>query len=158
MSAPAEVDGRMDRTVGIKRFDHVCWAVWKVEDVLPFLTSLLGCREVGRFRNEEEGYAGVALAVPGSDTHIEVLEPTSEDSFLARFLRRRGPGIHHLTFEVEDVERAAEAVRAFGIEPWGGVRRDDGWVETFVHPKDSGGVLIQFYKDEDHTHEHEEAK
>ncbi len=147
----------MDWTVGIKRFDHVCWVAWKVEDVLPFLTRLLGLREVDRFRNEEEGYAGVVLAVPGSDTHIEVLEPTSEDSFLARFLRRRGPGIHHLTFEVEDVERAAEAVRAFGIQPWGGVRRDDGWAETFVHPKDAGGVLIQFYQNEGHTHQHEEG-
>jgi methylmalonyl-CoA/ethylmalonyl-CoA epimerase len=148
----------MESQVGIKRFDHVCWAVWKIEDVLPFLTQLLGCKEVDRFRNEEAGYAGVVLAVPGSDTCIEVLEPIADDSFLARFLRKRGPGIHHLTFEVKDVEKAAEAVRSFGIEPWGGVRRNHGWVETFVHPKDSGGVLIQFYQEEDHTHEGQDGQ
>ncbi len=137
----------------ISRFDHVCWVVWKIDDVLPLLKGLLGLEEVDRFRNEKQGYAGITLSVPGSRTRIEVLEPISNDSFLVRFLQRRGPGLHHLTFEVEDVEEAAKAISAFGIEPWGGVREDDGWAETFIHPKDSGGVLIQFYRYEDHSHE-----
>jgi methylmalonyl-CoA/ethylmalonyl-CoA epimerase len=100
---------------------------------------------VARFRDEEQGYAGVALRVPGGNAEFEVLEPVGEDSFLVRFLKERGPGLHHVTFIVEDIERAAAAIRAFGIEPWGGVRRRHGWDETFIHPLDSGGVLFQFY-------------
>lgn len=75
-----------------------------------------------------------------------------------------GPGLHHVTFEVEDADKAAEAIRDYGIEPMGGVRRSHGWAETFIHPKDSGGVLFQFYVEldehnhdpgHDHSHSHE---
>ncbi len=140
----------MAEGMGIKRLDHVCWAVWKVEDVLPLLTKLMGMQVVARYQDQEQGYAGVVLSVPGGNADFEVLEPLGEDSFLVRFLRERGPGLHHVTFIVEDTERAAEAIRAFGIEPWGGVRRRDGWAETFIHPRDSGGVLFQFYTEAGH--------
>lgn len=148
----------MKETVGIKRLDHVCWAVHRVDDVLPLLTELMGMRVAGRFQNDEMGFRGVGLEVPGGTAHFEVLEPLGDDSFLARFLRERGPGLHHVTFEVEDVDRAAHAMEAFGIEPFLGVQRSHGWVETYMHPKDSGGVLFQFYRDEeDHGHEHEHS-
>ncbi|MBI1885037.1 MAG: VOC family protein [Chloroflexi bacterium] len=145
----------MKETVGIQRLDHVCWAVWKLSDALPLLTELLGLRVVGQWRNEEAGYSGVALEVPGGNGNIELLEPLGDDSFLLRFLKERGPGLHHVTFEVEDVEKAAAAMRAFGIEPFRGVRRSHGWAETYIHPRDSGGVLFQLYTDEDHQHDDE---
>jgi methylmalonyl-CoA/ethylmalonyl-CoA epimerase len=135
-------------------------AVWKVEDHLPFLTDVLGMKVAGRFRNEQEGYAGVGLdilpsreGVPG--VQWEVLEPISEDSFVARFLRERGPGLHHVTFEVDDVEAAARELREKGIQPYGGIRMDGNWKEIFIHPRDSGGVLIQLYQEVE-EHEHEE--
>ncbi len=135
----------MDLDAGIKYMDHVCWAAWRLEDVLPLLTQLLGMKVVEEFNDEERGYSGVTLLAPGGNVRLEVLVPTAEDSFLARFLRQRGPGLHHITFHVHDIERTAEAIRAFGIEPWGGIhRRPDGVAETFIHPRDSGGVLIQF--------------
>jgi methylmalonyl-CoA/ethylmalonyl-CoA epimerase len=148
----------MANPMGIKRLDHVCWAVWRLEDALPLLTQLLGMQVVARFRNEEQGYVGVALQVPGGNAEFEVLAPLRDDSFLARFLRERGPGLHHVTFVVEDAERAAQAMRAFGIEPWGGVRRRYRWAETFIHPRDSGGVLFQFYTEGDHQHGEGAAK
>ncbi|MCS7276968.1 MAG: VOC family protein [Dehalococcoidia bacterium] len=148
----------MANPMGIKRMDHVSWAVWKIDDVLPLLTQLMGMEVVARFRDEEQGYAGVALRVPGTNTEFEVLEPVGEDSFLVRFLRERGPGLHHVTFIVEDADRAAEAIRAFGIEPWGGVRRRHDWGETFIHPRDSGGVLFQFYTEMGHDHGEGAAK
>lgn len=132
--------------VGIKRVDHVCMAVRSIEEQLPFFTELLGMRLVDRFRNNEEGYAGVALEIPGSQLLFELLEPTTEDGFLARFLRERGPGLHHITLEVQDIERAAARLREWGIEPFGGIRRSAGWAETFIHPRDSGGVLFQLYQ------------
>lgn len=139
--------------LGIKRLDHVCWAVASTEKQLSLLTGLFGMKVDGRWRNEEQGYAGVSLEVPGGNASFELLEPTSDDSFIARFLRERGPGLHHVTFEVHDIERTAAAIREYGIEPWGGVRRSHGWAETYIHPRDSGGVLFQFYVEEE-PHEH----
>ncbi len=148
----------MSEQIGIKRLDHVCWAVHKLEDALPLLTELMGMRETGRWENEEQGFRGVSLELPGGTAHFELLEPLGEDSFLHRFLEERGPGLHHVTFEVSDIDSAAQAVRDFGIEPFRGVQRGHGWAETYIHPKDSGGVLFQFYIDEDHHHEPEPPK
>jgi len=138
--------------MGIKRLDHVCWAVERVEDVLPLLTELMGMTVEGRFENAEVGFRGVGLRVPGGTGHFELLEPNDESSYLHRFLRERGAGLHHVTFEVEDIERAASAIRDFGIEPLGGVQRSHGWAETYIHPKDSGGVLFQFYVEAEAHH------
>ena len=154
----------MTDKIGIKRLDHVCWAVNNVEDVLPLLTELMGMTVEGRFENREAGFRGVGLRVPGGTGHFELLEPSGDDSYLHRFLRERGPGLHHVTFEVEDTDRAAQAIKDYGIEPFGGVVRSHGWAETYIHPKDSGGVLFQFYREEephqhgpehDHSHSHE---
>ncbi|HEU4759604.1 MAG TPA: VOC family protein [Dehalococcoidia bacterium] len=142
----------MKETIGITRLDHVCWAVRSLDDALPLLTQLMGMTVEGRFENPQAGYRGVGLRVPGGTGHFELLEPLREDSFLHRFLAERGPGLHHVTFEVEDIERAARAIRDHGIEPFGGVQRSHGWAETYIHPKDSGGVLFQFYLEEDHHH------
>jgi methylmalonyl-CoA/ethylmalonyl-CoA epimerase len=143
----------MKEKIGLKRLDHVCWAVRKVEDVLPLLTELMGMAVEGRFENPEAGFRGVGLRVPGGTGHFEVLEPYDETSYLYRFLKERGPGLHHVTFEVENIEKAAQAIRDYGIEPFGGVTRSHGWAETYIHPKDSGGVLFQFYVEEE-PHEH----
>ena len=148
----------MSEQIGIKRLDHVCWAVHKLEDALPLLTELMGMRETGRWENEEQGYRGVSLELLGGTAHFELLEPLGEDSFLHRFLEERGPGLHHVTFEVSDIDSAAQAVRDYGIEPFRGVQRGHGWAETYIHPKDSGGVLFQFYINEDHHHEPEPPK
>ena len=148
----------MSEQIGIKRLDHVCWAVHKLEDALPLLTELMGMRETGRWENEEQGYRGISLELPGGTAHFELLEPLGEDSFLHRFLEERGPGLHHVTFEVSDIDSAAQAVRDYGIEPFRGVQRGHGWAETYIHPKDSGGVLFQFYINEDHHHEPEPPK
>ncbi len=148
----------MKEKIGIKRLDHVCWAVHKLDDALPLLTELMGMRVAGRWQNDQQGYRGVSLEVPGGTAHFELLEPLGDDTFIARFLRERGPGLHHVTFEVEDVDRAAAAIRDHGIEPYRGVQRSHGWAETYIHPKDSGGVLFQFYVEEDHHHEPEGPK
>ena len=82
---------------------------------------------------------------PGLAERWEVLEPTDENSFLHRFLKERGPGLHHVTFEVESIDNAIAALKEKGIEPFGG-RSYDKYKELFIHPKDSGGVLFQLYE------------
>ncbi len=133
-------------SLGITRLDHVAMAVRNVEEYLPFLTELFGMKVVDRWRSEEEKYAGVTLDVPGGGIQWEVVEPISDDSFLTRFLKERGPGLHHVTFQVEDVEKAAEILRRRGIEPFGGVRTGSTWKELFIHPRDGGGLLVQLFE------------
>ena len=104
--------------MGIQRLDHVCWAVQRVEDVLPLLTDLMGMTVEGRFENPEVGFRGVGLRVPGGTGHFELLEPYDENSYLHRFLSDKGPGLHHVTFEVADIDRAADsehAARTFAL-------------------------------------------
>jgi catechol 2,3-dioxygenase-like lactoylglutathione lyase family enzyme len=76
-------------SLGITRLDHVAMAVWNVEEYLPFLTELFGMKVVDRWRSEEEKYAGVTLDLPGGGIQWEVVEPISDDSFLARFPGQR---------------------------------------------------------------------
>ncbi len=75
--------------IGLKRVDHVCMAVWKIDDQLPFFTDLFGWKEAGRFTNEKEGFAGCVLDVPGADgqwqMQWEILEPIGDDGFPPAF-------------------------------------------------------------------------
>jgi methylmalonyl-CoA/ethylmalonyl-CoA epimerase len=125
--------------------DHVCMVVPKLDERLPMLTELFGLKVLGRWENPQAGYNGATLEVPGSNTQWELLEPSGEDSFLVRFLRDRGPGLHHVTFEVESVEKATEALKGRGMQPFGG-RNYDKYKEVYIHPRDSGGVLFQLYE------------
>jgi len=131
--------------LGIKRMDHVAMVVPKLDERLPMLTELLGMKVVHRFENPQAGYNGIALDVPGGGAQWELLEPRDESSFLTRFLAERGGGFHHATFEVEDVERATAALREYGYEPYSG-REHGTYKEVFLHPKDTGGVLLQLYE------------
>lgn len=156
-TAPGPYDGRGSRSIcvearrlfGLKRVDHISMAVWSIDEQLPFFTELLGLTLAGRWRNETEGYAGVVLDFPGKQLQMEILEPIGVDGFVARFLRERGPGFHHVTIEAEDVEQATEAMRAHGIEPFGGVTGPEDFRHTYMHPKASGGLLWQVYSAED---------
>jgi len=129
--------------IGVRRMDHVCMAVWSVDEQLPFLRDVIGMEVTAHFRVERERYAGVTLSVPGGGIEFELIEPIDDESFVAKFLRERGPGLHHITLEVEDAAAAAADMHSHDIEPYMGVRGREGQRETFIHPRDSGGVLFQ---------------
>ena len=131
--------------LGIKRIDHVSVVNGDLEDRVRFYTELFGMEVNERFESPEAGFKGAALKIPGSATQWEILEPLGDESFLHRFLAERGAGMHHATFEVEDAVKAAAALRAYGIEPFGESTAGD-WKQLFIHPRDSGGVLIQLYE------------
>ncbi len=133
--------------LGIVRLDHVSVAVPSVEAALPLFTALVGMTVAGPIDDPASGFRGVELRLPtGQRAGGELLEPASPGSFLARFLEQRGPGVHHVTFEVADTDAAARALRGRGIEPFGGVQVRGDWKETFIHPRDAHGVLIQLYQ------------
>lgn len=131
--------------LGIKRIDHVSVVHSDLAGRIKFYEDLFGMEVEERFETEAGAFKGVAMSIPGSPTHWEILEPFGDDSFLHRFLSERGPGMHHATFEVEDIEVAAKALRDYGVEPFGeGVAND--WKQLFIHPRDTGGVLIQLFE------------
>lgn len=126
----------------ISGLDHVGVAVASIEEARGFYEALgLAIDHVEEV--PQEGVR-VAMIVVGG-TRIELLEPTRDDSPVAKFLARRGPGIHHLCFASSDVRGDDARLRAAGAEllrpaPTRGA--GGCWVQ-FVHPKSAGGVLVE---------------
>jgi methylmalonyl-CoA/ethylmalonyl-CoA epimerase len=86
--------------------------------------------------------------LPVGDSEIELIAPTTEDSGVAKFLANRGPGLHHICIEVDDIaasmaQLASEGVQLINEAPRS---RDDGTQYAFVHPKSTGGVLVELYE------------
>jgi methylmalonyl-CoA/ethylmalonyl-CoA epimerase len=135
-----------DNPLGIKRIDHVAMAAPSLPERVRFFEELFGMKAGAVYDNPHDGYKGVELSIPGSDAKLEILEPSGERSFVSRFLEGRGSMYHHVTFEVHDIIKAAQALRERGIEPFG-MRLENAWnKELFIHPRDTGGVLIQLYE------------
>lgn len=132
-----------------KRIDHVSFATPSIDDSLAWFAALFGAKEVERTRVEGEGFTFATLEIPNAQIQLELIEPLGENSFVARFLEERGPGFHHMTVIVDDVRRAAAELAAHDIRPFGGVRGDGKWKQTFIHPKDSGGILFQLVERKD---------
>jgi methylmalonyl-CoA/ethylmalonyl-CoA epimerase len=131
------------RSVGAV-FDHVAHAVPSIRAVLPLYLDLLGGWLSGGGFNPWGGHVAVQIAYPGGGL-IELLEPTQADSpSVGRFLKRnpRG-GLHHVTFKVKDLEAAVGVLRSAGFEPFGTMLDRPRWKETYLHPRETGGVLIQ---------------
>lgn len=125
------------------KLDHIGIAVHSIDEALGFFQDVLGIRPEYR---RVVGHEQVEVAMlPVGDTRVELLEATSEESVIARFLRRRGEGVHHLALQVEDVEAAAERVRRSGKRlVRNRVRTGAGnYRYVFVHPGDTAGVLYE---------------
>lgn len=121
---------------------HIGVAVRSIDEGRRFYEAL--GLEVESIEEVEAEGVRVAMIACG-DTHIELLEPTSDDSPIAKFIEKRGPGIHHLCFDTDDVrgddQRLRDAdMRVLRDEPTQGA--GGCWVQ-FVHPKSAGGVLVE---------------
>ncbi|NIM00029.1 MAG: methylmalonyl-CoA epimerase [Acidobacteria bacterium] len=127
----------------IRKVDHIGIAVDNLEKRLPFWAEALGL-QVGAIETVESERVKVAFLSVG-DARIELLEATDPESTIARHVGKRGPGIHHLTLEVADLDGALAALRGAGVEIIGDGARDGagGHRVAFVHPKSSGGVLLE---------------
>jgi methylmalonyl-CoA/ethylmalonyl-CoA epimerase len=133
---------------GLLGLDHVGVAVADLETAMSFYRDVLGLRVVHREDNLEQQVAEVMLASSEAGpvgNQLQLLKPLTEDSVLTRFLVRRGSGLHHVAYAVSDVRSASRILRQCGVRvlydaPRAGTR---GSQINFVHPKDTGGVLLE---------------
>lgn len=123
--------------------DHIGVAVKDLQRALAFWEKTLGIPCTGV---EEVAEQKVRTAfLPVGDTEIELLEPTSDESPVAKFIEKKGEGIHHIALRVENIEAALEDLKAQGVQLIDGVPRygAGGARIAFVHPKATGGVLLE---------------
>ncbi len=128
----------------INKIDHIGIAVKSIEDARHFFEDVLGLKITG-VETIEEQKVKVAF-IPLGDSELELLESTSPDGPVARFIESRGEGIQHIAFRVDNLEEVLDTLKEKGIrlideKP----RYGAGNAQiAFLHPKSSGGILIEF--------------
>ena len=126
----------------IKRLHHVGIAASSIRDALGFYSDILGL-EVTDTMSLDDRDLKVAFIEAGG-TEIELLEPTSEDTTVARFIERRGPGLHHICFEVDDIEAAIHELMSRGAEFVDPEPRPGAVGQVaFMLPEVGRGVLVE---------------
>ncbi len=130
------------------KLDHIGVAVPSIEDALEIYEAL-GLAE--QKREIVPGQQVTVAFLPVGESRIELLEPTSADSPVAKFLQKRGGGIHHLCFAVDDIEAALADLsqRGFRLIHQTPVPGADGKRIAFLHPEAGGGVLIELSEHEE---------
>jgi len=129
--------------MNISHIEHIGIAVKSIEDSLPYYENVLGlkCYNIEEVTEQKVKTAFFKVG----QTKIELLEPTSEDSTIAKFIEKRGEGIHHIAYAVPDVAEALADVEQKGVQlidkaPRGGA---EGLNIAFLHPKSTGSVLTE---------------
>ncbi|HEY5670956.1 MAG TPA: methylmalonyl-CoA epimerase [Anaerolineales bacterium] len=130
----------------IKRIDHIAIVVEDIEAALGFWRDTLGL-ELDHVEDVAEQKSIVAF-LPTGGSEVELVKPTTDDSGVARYLQKRGPGMHHICFEVEDIEAALAQMKEKGVRlinetPLIG---SGGKKIAFVHPESTHGVLVELYE------------
>ncbi|HEY3309462.1 MAG TPA: methylmalonyl-CoA epimerase [Desulfuromonadaceae bacterium] len=127
----------------LQKINHIGIAVQSIDATVPFYRDSLGMVLLG-IEEVPEQKVKVAMLEIG-ESKIELLEPTSDDSPVAKFIEKNGPGIHHLAYEVQDIEAAIAKLVATGTRMIDEKPRDGahGTRIAFLHPKSSGGVLTE---------------
>ncbi len=132
--------------------DHIGIAVADLAEALAFYRDALGLEPQAP---EEIASQGVrAHFLPMGDASVELVEATLPDSPIAKFIGRRGPGLHHVAFRVDDIEAALSAMKARGVRlidvrPRPGAH---GTLVAFVHPQSAHGVLVELVQHASPTH------
>ncbi|MEA2209177.1 MAG: methylmalonyl-CoA/ethylmalonyl-CoA epimerase [Solirubrobacteraceae bacterium] len=125
------------------RIDHIGVAVAQIEPALALYRDSFELDVAHREVVEDQGVEAVLLDV--GENHVELLAPLGDDTPVGKFLAKNGPGLHHVAYQVGDIDGALDAIRAAGLQliderPRTGIR---GSRVAFVHPRSSGGVLTE---------------
>jgi methylmalonyl-CoA/ethylmalonyl-CoA epimerase len=129
----------------LETLDHVGIAVASLDEAIPFYRDVVGMPLVHRETVGDQGVDAVLFDVGDSDSHVELIAPLGPESVVARFLERRGPGLHHVAYRVEDIDATLAVLAAAGVKliderPRIGVR---GTRVAFLHPSSTAGVLTE---------------
>jgi methylmalonyl-CoA/ethylmalonyl-CoA epimerase len=145
---------------GLLAVDHVGLAVPDLDAAIAFHTEVLGLVLLHREENADADVAEAMLgtAAGAEATQIQLLAPVSAESPIARFLERSGPGLQQLAYRVADVEASAAALRDRGLRLLYDAARigTRGSLINFVHPHDTGGVLIELVQQARHHSVHQD--
>lgn len=133
-----------------KKINHIGIAVKNLENSIPFYRDQLGMEYEGSEEVAEQKVRVAFLKV--GESRIELLEPTAPDSPVAKFLEKNGEGIHHMAYEVEDIEQTLAELKAGNVrlideQPRRGAHNSR---IAFLHPKASGGVLTEVCQSSEH--------
>ena len=128
------------------RIDHIAVLVDDLDGPLSFWRDALGLELTHTTAGPAEMAEIAFLPVGGSE--VELVKPTTSDSGLARFLEKRGPGMHHICLEVDDIEGMLENLKAKGVQLINEQPREGvgGKRYAFIHPKSANGVMIELYE------------
>ena len=130
----------------VLRIDHIAVLVDDLDKTLSFWREALGM-ELSHVEDVPAEKSMVAF-LPLGGSEIELVKPTTEDSGLRRYLEKRGPGMHHICLEVDDIQGMLERLKAAGVQlinevPLAG---SGGKQYAFVHPKSANGVMVELYQ------------
>jgi methylmalonyl-CoA/ethylmalonyl-CoA epimerase len=128
------------------RLNHVAVLVPDLEEALQFWRDQLGL-DLDKVETVSSMEVEIAF-LPLGESEIELVQPTSSTSGLAKFLEKRGPGLHHICLEVDDIQAKLDQLKAADVrlidqDP---ILMDDGRQLAFIHPKSAGGVLVELYQ------------
>ena len=122
--------------------DHVSIAVRDMRTAIPFYTETLGAAFLFAGERKDQGFRWSQFRFPGGGK-VELVTPSSADGFVARFLERRGEGVHHVTLKVPDIEASIAHLEQRGVPLFNVSTTRPEWKEAFIHPRDANGTLIQ---------------
>ncbi|MFB0536461.1 MAG: methylmalonyl-CoA epimerase [Anaerolineae bacterium] len=139
----------------ITRIDHIGVVVNDIEEALKVYQQALGL-SLARIQERPDQAVTIAF-LPTGESEIELVQPVTSDSGVAKFLQKRGEGIHHLCLEVDDIEEALAKLREKGLQLIDEMPRTgpEGERFAFIHPKSTHGVLIELYEYPKSTTAHE---
>ena len=134
--------------------DHVGVAVPDLDEAIAFYSTTYGMRLAHQEVNEEQGVREAMMAVGDSGSCIQLLAPLNEESTIAKFLDRSGPGIQQMAYRVADLDAVSATLRERGLrllydEPRRGTANSR---INFVHPKDAGGILVELVEPSSESH------
>jgi methylmalonyl-CoA/ethylmalonyl-CoA epimerase len=130
----------------IKRIDHIAIVVEDLSTALSFWQESLGLN-LEHIEEVPEQLSEIAF-LPAGGSEVELVRPTTTDSGIARYLQKRGPGIHHICFEVEDLDLALMELKDKGVRLINETAQEgrDGKRLAFIHPESTSGVLVELYE------------
>lgn len=131
--------------VPVLRLHHLGVLVADLDEAMRFYRGVLGLNGGEPHESASNDIRAILLDV--GDSHIEIFAPLSAEGPVAKSLAKRGPGMHHVAYEVEDINVALDQCRAAGIQLLDDIPRPglhEGWRVAFLHPKSCGGVLTEF--------------